>query len=129
MHRTDSEKWLAEKPTGLSEEKMPRWLWQLRLKGFHTQLKKYLRFLWRQRQAGCNWSQAYRAKFFNRSTRTIRRWDKFLINNHLAWTSARYTLWHRIGARPYYEKDVWTLKKAESRAKITGVKRSTTVGH
>jgi len=127
MYRTDPAKWQTERPTRLSEERMPRWLWQLRLRGFHTQLKKYLRFLWRQRPAGCNWSRAYRAKFFNRSVRTIARWDNFLINNHLAWASAEHTLWHRIGARPYYEKDVWTLKKAESRAKVTGQKRSTLV--
>lgn len=97
--------------TGLTKEKMPKWLWQLNLKGFHTQLKKYLKFLWQQRPGGCNWSRAVRARYFKCSIRTIARWDDFLAKNHLVWITGQHTLFHRIGARPYYSKEVWLLKR------------------
>lgn len=103
------------KRTKLKKAKMPRWIWQLRLKGFHVQLKKYAHFLWRQRPAGCNWSRQLRARYFYRSIPTIRDWDRFLLNHHLAWVSGKGTLEHRIGARPYFTKDTWLLKLSESR--------------
>ncbi|MBA7591880.1 hypothetical protein ES708_34051 [subsurface metagenome] len=98
------------KRTELHKAKMPRWIWQLRLEGFHVQKKKYLHFLWRQRPAGCNWSRELRARYFNRSIGTITRWDAFLLKWHLAWVSGKGTMEHRIGARPYYRRDTWWLK-------------------
>ena len=106
--------------TKLKKTKMPRWLWQLRRKGFHVQLKKYLHFLWRQRPAGCNWSRAIRAKYFNRTIRTITRWDKLLIDYHLVWYSGKGTMKHRIGARPYYQKAVWLVKSGQKKLTVRG---------
>lgn len=98
------------KRTKLTKQKMPRWIWQLRLPGFHVQLKKYAKFLWRQRPNGCNWGRPLRAKYFNRSISTIRDWDAFLLKYHLAWVSGKGTLEHRIGARPYYNRETWLIK-------------------
>ncbi len=98
------------KRTKLTKQKMPRWIWQLRLPGFHVQLKKYLKFIWRQRPDGCNWSRAGRAKFFNRTYHTIAKWDAFLLKYHLVWVSGKGTLEHRIGARPYYNRETWLIK-------------------
>ena len=90
---------------------MPKWIWQLEAKGFHLQLKKYVSFLWRFRPAGCNWSRALRARYFKRSVSTIRRWDRQLLNLHLVWATGQHTLYHRIGAMPYFKKQHWTFKK------------------
>lgn len=98
------------KRTKLKKARMPRWIWQLRLKGFHVQLKKYLKFLWRQRPDGCNWSRVVRARYFDRTISTITRWDAFLEKWHLVWVSSKGTMDHRIGARPYYARDVWLDK-------------------
>ncbi len=98
------------KRTKLKKAKMPRWIWQHKQKGFHAQLKKYLKFLWRQRPEGCNWSRELRARYFNRTYHTIAKWDAFLLKWHFAWVSGKGTLEHRIGARPYYSKDVWLDK-------------------
>ncbi len=96
--------------TELKKVRMPRWIWQLRLKGFHVQLKKYLRFLWRQRPEGCNWSRALRARYFHRTVWTIDKWDAFLIKRHLAWVHNKGEMLHRIGARPYYTRALWRAK-------------------
>ncbi len=101
--------------TKLTKQKMPRWIWQLRLPGFHVQLKKYLRFLWRQRPEGCNWSRAVRGRYFDRSIGVITRWDAFLEKQHLVWVSKKGTMEHRIGARPYYSRAAWEAKLRESR--------------
>ncbi|GAJ05840.1 unnamed protein product, partial [marine sediment metagenome] len=98
------------KRTELHKARMPRWIWQLRLPGFHVQKKKYLHFLWRQRPAGCNWSRVLRARYFNCTISTITRWDAFLVEWHLAWVSGKGTMEHRIGARPYYRRAIWELK-------------------
>jgi len=97
--------------TALTKIKMPKWIWRLHFPGFTIQHKKYLNFLWRQRPGGCNWSREIRGKFFNRSIRTIQRYDEFLEKNHFVWVTGKSTLFHRIGARPYYSKDVWLMKK------------------
>jgi len=91
---------------------MPRWLWQLKLKGFHPQLKAYLSFLWRQRPNGCNWSRELRGRYFQRSIRTISYWDRFLLNHHLVWDKDRGQFTHRTGARPYFKKPIWETKRS-----------------
>jgi len=98
------------KRTALKKAKMPRWIWQLRRKGFHVQLKKYLSFLWRQRPNGCNWSRELRGRYFNRTYHTIAKWDAYLIKKHLVWVSGKGSMEHRIGARPYYSKSLWQHK-------------------
>ena len=101
--------------TKLQNNPMPKWIWELRRKGFHVQLKKYLHFLWRQRPEGCNWSRELRARYFNRTYHTIAKWDAYLVKAHLVWTSHRGTLMHRIGARPYYDRQVWMVKSGQLR--------------
>lgn len=96
--------------TKLKKARMPKWIWQLQLKGFHIQLKKYLHFLFRQRPEGCNWSRALRARYFNRTVWTIDKWDAFLLKWHLAWVHNKGEMLHRIGAMPYYSKHVWLVK-------------------
>ncbi len=96
--------------TKLTRQKMPRWIWQLRIEGFHVQLKKYLHFLWRQRPDGCNWSRLVRGRYFKRSIGVITRWDAYLEKWHLAWVSCKGTMEHRIGANPYYFREVWEAK-------------------
>jgi len=101
------------KRSELHEIKMPKWIWQLHMKGFHLQLKKYLHFLWRSRPHGCTWSRALRARYFKRSVSTVAKWDRFLLDNHLVWVSGMGTMLHRIGARPYFQRDVWVYKRSE----------------
>ncbi len=108
--------------TKLTRQKMPRWIWQLRIEGFHVQLKKYIHFLWRQRPDGCNWGRPLRAKYFDRSVPTIARWDAFLEKWHLAWVSGKGTMAHRIGAFPYYFRETWEAKcfgKPTPKARLT----------
>ena len=101
--------------TTLGKTRMPRWQWQLKRKGFHVQLKKYMKFLWQQRPGGCNWSRELRGRYFDRTYHTIAKWDKFLLDLHLVWISGESTLNHRIGARPYYFKDLWIQKSREAK--------------
>jgi len=110
--------------TKLTENQMPQWIWHLRRKGFHPQLKRYLKFLWRQRPDGCNWSRELRGRFFDRGTSTIQKWDKFLSNLHLVWASGESTLNHLIGARPYYWRKVWEQKSGTPKASVRRVTNS-----